>query len=455
MNRVIALGCGVLFAVAAGCGGGGSKPGGTGGSGTGGIGTGGTGTAGAGTAGAGTAGAGGTGTAGAGGAGARTVMLMSADALAFAAGQDGDGAWQALTAAGAAQTFTLQVTGARYGLAYGCANAAGDSIGITVVQATVAETARVTVACGGLSTATPVTIMGTISGLSSTQSAQVDVAGRAATVAAGTTTYSVSLPPGTWDLFARRMTAAPVWDRMIRRNSVTAAAGATFNLDFTTEGFAPETHTITFQGVSATESTGQLVIFRNTLGGSPFGLGSPAAGSYFAIPAAQLRSGDYHSVVASASDATAGRRVRRIFTTAMDFTATMPPMVAAPVITVGAATPYVRPRATIPDGLTANRYDLGYSQTETAPARSRSWALQLTSGWIDAGAETDYVVPDLSAVTGWQAWWGLAAGVSTNWQQFSQSSDAGVSDLLRADQTTAELDGREYKITQRDGMMTF
>ena len=130
-------------------------------------------------------------------------------------------------------------------------------------------------------------------------------------------------------------------------------------------------------------------------------------------------------------------------------------MITASVVAMPQPIMLNRLGATIPDGLTANRYDLGYSQTETAPARSRSWALQLTSGWIDAGAETDYVVPDLSAVTGWQAWWGLAAGVSTNWQQFSQSSDAGVSDLLRADQTTAELDGREYKITQRDGMMTF
>jgi hypothetical protein len=384
------------------------------------------------------------------------VTLSSADALAFAAGQDGDGAWRALTAPGTAQSYTLDVNGARYGLAYGCLNTAGDNIGITVVQATVSETTRVTVACGGLSTVAPVTIMGTVSGLSSAQTAQIDIGGKAATVTAAAPMYSVSLPPGTWDLFARRITTAPTFDRMIRRNSVTAAAGATFNLDFATEGFAPEMHTITFQGVSASETTGILVIFRNTAGGSPFGLSSPSPGNFFSIPAAQLRTGDYHSIVASASDpAAGGRRVRRINAAAVNFTATMPPMIAAPVLAVGATTPYVRPRASVPAGLASDRYDIGYSQVESSPLmRTRSWALQLTRGWITAAAATEYSVPDLSAVAGFQAWWGLVAG-TTNWQQFSHSSNAGVADLLRADQTPTELDGREYKITQRDGTVTF
>ena len=49
---------------------------------------------------------------------------------------------------GTANSYVLDVTGARYGLAYGCGNAVGDNITITVIHATVAETARVTVACG-------------------------------------------------------------------------------------------------------------------------------------------------------------------------------------------------------------------------------------------------------------------------------------------------------------------
>ena len=69
-----------------------------------------------------------------------------------------------------------------------------------------------------------------------------------------------------------------------------------------------------------------LVIFRNA-GGSPFSTGSFPSGTYLAIPAAELRAGDYHSVVAGASDAFSGttRRVRRIYTAAMNFTAVMLP----------------------------------------------------------------------------------------------------------------------------------
>ena len=37
------------------------------------------------------------------------------------------------------------------------------------------ETARVTVACGAAATETPVTITGTVAGLSGTQTAQIDV----------------------------------------------------------------------------------------------------------------------------------------------------------------------------------------------------------------------------------------------------------------------------------------
>ena len=92
------------------------------------------------------------------------VTLSSSDALVFAAGQDGDGAWRQLTGGRTAGSYVLDVTGARYGLAYGCGNAVGDNISITIIQATVAETARVTVACGAAATETPVTITDTVAG---------------------------------------------------------------------------------------------------------------------------------------------------------------------------------------------------------------------------------------------------------------------------------------------------
>jgi len=79
----------------------------------------------------------------------------------------------------------------------------------------------------------------------------------------------------------------------------------------------------------------------------------------------------------------------------------------------------------------------------------------LTKGWIASAIAADYAVPDLSGIPGFQAWWGLAPALSTHWQQFATWGSAGVADLLRADQTPAELDGHEYKSTQRDGTMTF
>ncbi len=138
----------------------------------------------------------------------------------------------------------------------------------------------------------------------------------------------------------------------------------------------------------------------------------------------------------------------------MSFTAVMPPMITPPVIAVGATTPYVRPRGGIPAGLDSDRYDLGYSQGDTSATRQRKWALQLTRGWIAAAGASDYTVPDLSGVAGFQVWWGLTAGEAV-YQQFANWTNAGVADLLRADQTAAELDGHEYKTTQRNGLVTF
>jgi hypothetical protein len=298
-------------------------------------------------------------------------------------------------------------------------------------------------------------ITGTVAGFTDPQAARIDIASVGQQVTAAAPTYILTVPTGTWDLFARRMTGSPMFDRMIRRNSVIVGANTTLNLDFTSEGFAPDTRTVTLQGVSATETAGLAVIFRNTLGGSPFNLGSFPSGTYLAIPAAQLRSGDYHSVVATANDpGGTGRRVRRTFLGAMSFTAVMPPMITPPVLALGSTTPYLRPRGSIPAGLDTDRYDLGYTQSDTAPARTRIWAGQLTRGWIAATGASDYTVPDLSMVAGFQSWWGMAAGLTT-WQQLANWSDAGVADLLRADQTPAELDGREYKIVQRDGTVTF
>jgi hypothetical protein len=146
--------------------------------------------------------------------------------------------------------------------------------------------------------------------------------------------------------------------------------------------------------------------------------------------------------------------VRRTYTAAMSFTAVMPPMITPPVISVGATTPYLRPRGSIPAGLDSDRYDLGYNQGDLSPARQRNWALQLSRGWIAAASATEYTVPDLSGVSGFQAWWGFVAGQAV-YQQFATWNSLGVADLLRADQTAAELDGREQKITQRDGAVTF
>jgi hypothetical protein len=352
--------------------------------------------------------------------------------------------------AGAAQSFTLQVTGARYGLAYGCANAAGDNISITVIQATVAETARVTVACGGLATATPVTITGTVSGLIGTQSAQIDVAARRHRGGRRRRPTRSCLPSGTWDLFARRMTAAPVCDRMIRRNAVTVAAGATFNLDFTNGGLRARDARGHVPGRAATRAPSQLVIFRNTPAVARSRLGSPSAAAT-RDPAAQAAAGDYHSVAGVATRRGTPARVRRIFTPPW----TSPPRAADgrhPIRSAGHADTSVRapriPAARHP----LDRYDHRLTASRDGARATRSWSLQ-SDARLDRGRRGDGLRRSGSLRRS------PAAGlVGLDRGRIDQLAAVLATGATRASASccaptrrTAELDGREYKITQRDG----
>jgi len=381
---------------------------------------------------------------------------VSSDPLAFAAGQVGDGAWMPLVAAGAAQSYPLIVTGERYGLAYGCDDGSGNRIWLTVIQATVSETTRVTVACLPPAQPTPnVNVTIAVAGLTGTESAELDVAGLGLALTATMPTYRGSFLGGTHDLFVRRYTAPPTFDRMIRRNDVTIAEGTALSFDFATEGFAPDTKTVTFQGATASERRTLLGLFLGT-GGTQLvlELDSDSSGRYFALPASQLRSGDYHELLASAIDSATIRRVRRRFTTPTDFSAVLPTVPAAAAIVVGSATPYLRPRITAPAGLDADRFDVTFSQTDNG-GTYRWWSLQATRGWRAASGDADYLVPDLSGVSGFQPWWGLMTGPATSLQETANWSDAGVADLLRVDQSPSELIGHEQKIAQRLAALTF
>jgi hypothetical protein len=270
-------------------------------------------------------------------------------------------------------------------------------------------------------------------------------------------TWSLDVPPGTRDVFALRMTTAPRFDRVIRQNDVALAAGTDIDFDFGSGGFAPETHAVTVEGASGTDTVNVRSLILNRAGGSPFMLTFLTDGTYLALPTSELRGEDVHSVTVGIADAGAGtyRTVRRLFVAAEDFTATLPTLPPAPTVTAAARTPYLQPEATLPSGVDADWVNVTFTQNETMPETyTRAWSASLTRGWISDAAATSWAIPDLSSLSGYDTRWGLVDGNELQWQQFHFSTNEGSAPVLDAVETTAELDGREELSTQRLARVT-
>jgi hypothetical protein len=386
-------------------------------------------------------------------AGAGGVTLRDTrDSLAWVAGQDGeDGAWTVLTNSGGG-IYRFEPSGDLYALAYVCELASGTNV--VVVHASIAEVATLEAACIPPAAETLVDIGGSVSGLAGTDTATIAVASRQAMVGAGMMDYMLEVPMGTRDLFARRITSAPTFDRVVRMNDVMLADGADFDVDFTA-GFAPETHAVTVMGAAAGETTGTLVIFRNPEGGSPHPLGSWSTPEFQTLPASELRPGDMHSIVVSANDAAAMtfRSVRHMMRAGSDVTATFHPLQPVPTIDAAGTTPYLRPRSTLATAGDPDNVTLVFTQRDDATMRSTVWTLTATRGWLAASGASTLEVPDHSALAGFMAEWGLDAG-TMQWQHFQNWSSLGVADAFSLSQTTAELDGAEYGNTQHLGTIT-
>lgn len=369
--------------------------------------------------------------------------------LSFAAAQDGDGPWFAVTPS-ANGTYSFEPSGPAYGIAAVCGDEAFASI--MVVQATVAETTSPSFPCS-IYPETFGTIQGTISGAPSGQFVTVHIANRIDWSGAGD--YTTMSPTGEWDMFAVR-TVGPVLtvlpERIVRENAVVVseAAPVPVDFDFMAEGFAVETHSVSIEGAQPNESVEVRVDLENEPGNTMLQLGPFENGSYSAFPPSELQADESHLVTATATspDRTAYRQVRRWFVAAEDFTAAFPPFPAPPQVGSASPTPYLLMRGAIASG-DIDRYDFVYSQPRGTSSYV-TWTATLTRGYAAAGA-TEYTLPDLSALAGFAPSWGLTPGVAVEWQVLTTSSNAGVGDLLDVDQPAARLDGRADEITQQTG----
>lgn len=296
-------------------------------------------------------------------------------------------------------------------------------------------------------------VAGTVAGADS--AIQVHVAGRGRFKPPGA--YSVTeVPAGEWDAFALRGAAQAlpfVPDRIIRKDAVTVSANLTTTLDFdfASEGFAPESHAVSIEGVMPTEEARIQTTLRTKPNGTSVTFGSSIAGQFPSVPLSQRRRDDIHfiDVAASARGSNfVSRQVRRWAVAPSNFTASLPPMPPPPLVSSDETEPYLLMRGALPAGVDADRYDFRYSQARASSYTT--WTTTLSRGYVEA-TTNEYALPDLSALAGFSAAWGLRIAEPVEWAFVTTASEARVGNLFTIGQPAEELDGLVEATTHQTG----
>ncbi|MCS6951016.1 MAG: hypothetical protein NZ520_11205 [bacterium] len=359
--------------------------------------------------------------------------------------QDGNGAWQ--TASGVGGEYTLEITdpAGRYGVAVLCTD--GGSPWMRIIHATRSEMDQLSVECP--SSAAPVTVSGSISGLDEGSDAIVSLGSGSAFWDRLSRTYRLDVPQGTYDLVALTapMMFSLEFERMFIRRNVSALTNITENIDFASaEAFTPERRTATISGGPA--DTVNLTFLANgktaaSVGGPVYGMGSV---SFSCAPLSRQQEGDIHLFTAG----TFGRKVLRFFKAPTDLNLSLPTEeFSSPEVEMVASSPYVRLRASWSPYPGAQVYQLDFFAQSNRSARSRQgsgrvqWTVYLTPGWL--GSSNTYTLPDLSGLTDWNNSWGIPAGVRIDWTAAALSTNRTLVQLFPSLVSERRLDGLEIR----------
>lgn len=353
----------------------------------------------------------------------RTLINGTQQNATWAAYQDGGGVWKPLSGVGGSYSFAVTDPAGRYGVAFVCpANPGGTATWVSVYQFTVRETTNFRVTCGsyygsGSPSSGPLTLSGTVSGLSGSVTASISLgAGHITTANESNPQYAISgLSAGTYDLIATRQPSgspgeAP--DKLIFLRDLTVDADTVRDLNFEgPEAFSLEgSYTVSLQGGSsdyfaASYTTGTPGI------GSAFALGGGSGVSTFtyrAVPANKVKPTDFYVFAASVGDyfTRVAKLALKTLTTPQDVVLSFPDDMTA-TFDYRKTTPYLRPHVNWSTTGKVQAFAVAYVQSDGA--NSLSWNHVVSPGWL--GNSREYTSPDFSEVSGWQDAWALQEGM--------------------------------------------
>lgn len=344
----------------------------------------------------------------------------------WVASQDGTAAWSRVTAA-ADGSYSFNVAGAKGAIAY--VVPFGTGYDLEVFYGTQQDLiTRGTELCNGASGAGK-TITSSIVGASGTDIAVATLGTQAATIdlSQSANISFAGVNNGTVDLIASRSTLTlsgftPVMTLgkiIIRRGlnptssipAIDFGAAEAFDgvqKNVTINNLGSEIALVTAAYRTANASLGAYLI---DVGGA-----SGSTRTWKGIPSAQQQAGDFHvmsiSALPSLTQTNQTRNAVMIFKDAADKTVTLGPALTAPTISALTAAGYGRARAAITVQAEYGRYyDFDVQQTGSVVRRTQ---VQQTADY-QTGSTVTLDIPDLSAVAGFDATWGLKTGTSATY----------------------------------------
>lgn len=249
-----------------------------------------------------------------------------------------------------------------------------------------------------------------------------------------TTLTAQNLPAGPFDLFVTRSSFSAggnvpiVTQQLILRRALNPPAGGALPaLNFATDGVPPATGVVSFGNLNGETFTFVSSFLTADGLNAPFHASAAFGGNgraWYGVPAAQLQPTDLHQLVATTSNATARRAVIAYAAQVASRTLDFGPALSPPTVVGGTgSTPPWIVRAT---GTLAGEYvaraALYLRETIADP---RAMMITATRGALGTGSGYDIAVPDLSAATGFTAFWNLRRGAAVRYTVTGGEGDPG------------------------------
>ena len=376
------------------------------------------------------------------------VEVLTGSSVTLAAYLDAENVWKPLLPATEGK-YQFTTAGSTWAVALACASSNGASSTVSLFYRT-AATKQLLAPSEGPCTPNTVAITyhkvsGTLSNLPGGTGTLSFGAGNVSygaliTPTAGSAPYSVpSVTAGMQSFsFGSRADGMTTLTRMAFVRNQVVDADKIVNVDFdSADFFVPETRSMTIRGLVAGETALGRVSYV-TEPKSDLGIELSIKGTqtipdsvfgYNAVPAASQVVGDrytgeYRSIV---SGGATDRVLSWQYKTPIVLDLSFPPHVADPTITQVASAPYVRLKARIPAFANAETYLLG-AETSVGKSERRSWKVSLDKAYVGGSADVETTWPDLSAIAGWQAVWGIPTGKTSTVSAAATEVSSALSD---------------------------